>query len=566
MAFIFGQTGNFNENLTGTSDQDFMFGDGGNDTMSGGSGADLLSGDSGNDSLVGGFGQDTLSGGEGNDILNGIGSILDLTNSIDTLIGGSGDDIYLIDNLFGIDVVVEGANAGLDTVRFNVPSGFVNTFYTLTANIENLELLGNALGGTGNELNNRITGNNLGSTLKGLAGNDTLIGGTGGDFLDGGTGIDSMVGGLGNDSYVVDNVADVVVEGLIGGTDFVLSSVDFTLSQNVENLQLFDPVTLLNINGTGNTLNNDIQGSNGNNALRGLEGNDTIDGIGGNDTIDGGSGNDTLIGGFGGNDSLLGGIGNDLLQGDDGGIGNDTLDGGSGNDTMEGGLGNDLYVVDSTGDVITETLNFLSIDTVKSSVTFTLGNNLENLELLGTTSINGTGNTLNNLITGNSAANTLDGSSGDDTLIGGAGDDLLIGGLNNDRLRGQAGNDILNGGSGNDSFVFAATVGVFTAGDFGIDTIETFSRGFDKIVLSKSTFGLLSNVGNGFSNASDFAVVANEDAADNSTARIVFSADTNSLFFNSNGITDGFGTGAKFASIGAPVDLILASTDFVIEA
>lgn len=492
---------------------------------------------------------------------------MDTTKTIDTLIGGSGDDLYLIDNLFGIDVVAEGEDAGIDTVRFSA-SGFTDTFYTLTANVENLELLGNALGGTGNELNNKITAKNLGASLKGEAGNDTLIGGTGGDFLDGGTGVDSMEGGAGNDSYVVDNIADVVVEAANAGTDTILSSANFTLSNNVENLLLNDTTGLPAINGTGNILSNNIQGSNGNNVLLGLEGNDTMDGIGGNDTVDGGIGNDTLKGGFGGNDSLIGGIGNDLLQGDDGGTGNDTLDGGAGNDTMEGGQGNDLYIVDSTGDVVTETLSFGGTDTVRSSISFTLGNNLENLELSGTAVINGTGNTLNNLMTGNSAANTMDGGSGNDTLIGGAGDDLLIGGTGffNDRLRGQAGNDILNGGSGNDSFVFAATAGVFTAGDFGVDTIEAFSKNFDKVVLSKSTFGLLSNIGNGFSNASDFAVVTNEDAADNSAARIVYSADTNSLFFNSNGITDGFGTGAKFASILTPADLILASTDFVIEA
>ena len=64
------------------------------------------------------------------------------------------------------------------------------------------------------------------------------------------------------------------------------------------------------------------------------------------------------------------------------------------------------------------------IDTVQSTITYTLGSNLENLTLTGTTAINGTGNTLDNVLTGNSAANVLTGNAGNDTLIGGTGNDV----------------------------------------------------------------------------------------------------------------------------------------------
>lgn len=132
-----------------------------------------------------------------------------------------------------------------------------------------------------------------------------------------------------------------------------------------------------------------------------------------NQTINGTSNADTLYGASG-NDTLTGQAGNDILYGQ---AGNDTLNGGTSNDTMYGGKGDDTYIVDSTADVISESVNE-GIDTVQSSVTYTLVNNVENLTLTGTTAINGTGNALNNVIVGNSAINTLNGGAGDDYLNG----------------------------------------------------------------------------------------------------------------------------------------------------
>ena len=63
------------------------------------------------------------------------------------------------------------------------------------------------------------------------------------------------------------------------------------------------------------------------------------------------------------------------------------------------------------------------LDTVQSSITYTLGAEIENLTLTGNGSINGTGNALDNVLTGNSGNNTLNGGAGADTLIGGTGTD-----------------------------------------------------------------------------------------------------------------------------------------------
>jgi Ca2+-binding RTX toxin-like protein len=139
-----------------------------------------------------------------------------------------------------------------------------------------------------------------------------------------------------------------------------------------------------------------------------------------NDIVSGASESD-LLQGFAGNDHLSG-FG-----------GNDTLDGGAGVDSLIGGAGDDLYVVDSAADVLTENANE-GTDTIRSSVSLALAANFENLELIGSSAINATGNAVANILTGNSSANLLDGKAGDDLLKGGGGKNTLVGGEGNDRL------------------------------------------------------------------------------------------------------------------------------------
>ena len=231
----------------------------------------------------------------------------------------------------------------------------------------------------------------------------------GADTLTGTGGTDNFAGLDGDDTYIISS-GDGIQEEVGGGTDTVLVDVSYTLGANVENLVL----TGRALTGGGNTQDNVLTGNNNNNTLTG-------------------------------------------------GAGNDRLDGGLGTDTLLGGTGDDTYVVDAL-DKITE-LAGEGTDTVQSNVAWTLGANLENLQLTGTGAISGSGNSLNNALTGNNGFNTLSGGAGNDTLDGGLGNDTLNGGDGNDTLLGGLGNDILNGGLGNDTFQILRGQGTDTITD-----------------------------------------------------------------------------------------------------
>jgi Ca2+-binding RTX toxin-like protein len=139
----------------------------------------------------------------------------------------------------------------------------------------------------GAEGNDTIDGRGGNDILVGNGGNDYLLGGLGDDYLDGGTNYDQMDGGAGNDTFVVDHLSDLVIERVDGGTDTVISSVNYALSLDLENLTLTGSGAFV---GTGNYRDNQITG----NAL-----DNRLDGSAGNDVIDGGQGTDVLIGGLG---------------------------------------------------------------------------------------------------------------------------------------------------------------------------------------------------------------------------------------------------------------------------
>ncbi|MDD9901468.1 MAG: S8 family serine peptidase [Alphaproteobacteria bacterium] len=414
---------NGHDTLTGGTANDLINGNAGNDTINGGLGADLLYGDGGFDILYGGDGDDLLDGGAGNDRME----------------GGLNDDTYVV-NSFG-DIVVENAGEGNDTVQSSVN-------YTLGANIENLVLTGaSSLRGTGNALDNTITGNAGNNDIDGMAGADT------------------MVGGDGDDTYYVDNVGDTVTENANEGTDTVESSISFTLSANVERLELTGAG---NTNGTGNASDNLLIGNSGNNVLDGSTGADRMLGHDGDDTYYLDNTSDVVVESFGqGNDTIyasfnytldanvenlvltggaLTGLGNTLANTITGNSADNVLNGGTGADAMIGGSGNDTYYVDNVGDTVVENTG-AGTDIVISTVSYSLSANVENLTLMGS-AVTGTGNSSDNILIGNNAANTLNGGGGNDILDGGGGSDTMAGGTGDDTYYVNSGGDVVTEGAG----------------------------------------------------------------------------------------------------------------------
>ena len=402
------------------------------DTLIGTSGSEYLFGLEGDDNLQGGGGDDFLGGGDGNDTLDG-------GPGNDTMGGGKGDDTYIV-NSPG-DVVQEdffnpGDKGGTDRVVASIDYSIATL-----GDIEQLQLTGSAISGTGNALDNLIIGDDQNNdlsggdgndtiqggigddTIHGEAGNDTLYGeagddtlyggadgdtlyggdgndtlhgddgddqldgGIGNDTLDGGTGADTMTGGTGNDIYIVDNANDIIVENAGEGTDTVQASVDFALAadDDIEVLKTTDDAGTDPIKLTGNDIAQMLIGNAGDNWLEGRGGADQIDGGDGYDTVSYQHSSaavtiDLAANSFHGGDAEGDTIANiEAIEGSDG-FG-DTLSGTEGDDIPLYGLG---------------------------------GNDV------------------------------LDGRGGDDHLFGGAGDDTLIGGPGGDELDGGDGSDTVD--------------------------------------------------------------------------------------------------------------------------
>jgi VCBS repeat-containing protein len=313
-----GNTATVTITLTGLDTDDILFGTAGVDIMNAGAGNDFLNGLAGADQLSGGTGNDNYvvdnagdlvieNAGEGYDVVfasvsyalangsevEGLSALdwsstaaINLTGNnlanfiignaganqldggagADILAGREGNDTYIVDNAG--DIAVENAGQGYDVVYASVSYALNDTF-----EVEGLSTL---------DWNSTAAINLTGNSLV-----NYLIGNAGVNVLDGAAGADVMDGRGGNDSYIVDNAADLVIEGAGGGNDTVFASVSYTLGagQEIEFLLAsnFSATTALSL--TGNEFANTIYGNDGANILDGKDGNDLLIGQGGADTF-----------------------------------------------------------------------------------------------------------------------------------------------------------------------------------------------------------------------------------------------------------------------------------------
>jgi Ca2+-binding RTX toxin-like protein len=401
---------------TGNALDNLILGNGGHNTLLGGAGNDTLAADEsdsflevpplddvldggdGDDSLLGAFFADSLIGGAGNDTLDG-------GSHSDTMVGGAGDDLYYVAPDAGPsnDTIFESEDiaGGIDRV-------IARQSVVLAAGVEHAALVGgDAFEATGNAQANYLLGNERNNRLRGLGADDTLDGGVGNDSLEGGDGDDILAGGLDNDSLSGEAGNDTLDGGagantLAGGhgddSYYFSSTADRAIELANQGYDTLYAAFAVSLAGT---------------QLEAVE-------LLGEASV-AASGNDAA-------NVLTGNAGDNLLSG---GAGDDTLYGGAGTDRLIGGAGWDTYLIDETVDAVVEKAGG-GRDIVVSSVSFTLGDAVEELRLVGMAALSGRGNSASNRIEGNGAANLLQGLGGNDTLDGGAGDDTLVGGRGND--------------------------------------------------------------------------------------------------------------------------------------
>jgi Ca2+-binding RTX toxin-like protein len=289
------------EVLTGTNAANVMVGGLGNDTLDGLGGADALKGGAGDDriqvadlaflNIDGGTGTDTLA-------LTGSGLTLNLASIADTKLqgieeidlGAGGNTLRLtaleVRNLSETSNTLRvtgatGASVSFDDtgwVQGATSDGFVTfTNGTATAIVAQALLAPPPSGPTNG--NDNLAGTTGNDSIDGLAGNDSILGAAGNDTLTGGAGADTLGGGAGDDLFFVSDAADVVIELAGGGADTIIASVNMTMPDQVEVLQIASGISGI--------------------TLTGGAGNDMLVGNGLANTFNGGAGDDVILAGNG---------------------------------------------------------------------------------------------------------------------------------------------------------------------------------------------------------------------------------------------------------------------------
>ncbi|MEH2001142.1 MAG: calcium-binding protein [Nostoc sp.] len=471
-----------------------------------------ITGTSSNDLIVGSNGNDTLGG---------------LASGNDTIDGGKGDDLLIIDQRISSGKITSTFNPTTNTG--SITAGSDRLSYK---NIERLYI-------TGTQSDDNIVGNN---------GNDTLDpGGSGNDTIDGGKGDDLLSYSYNSPSAGITSSFDATTNtGLITAGTRVVSY------KNIERLYIRDT-----------QYDDNIVGNNGNDTLFG--------GYGGNDTIDGGKGDDLLsyasnssegitssfdattntglitagsnrvsyknierleITGTESDDNIVGSNGNDTIIGNYtfyvGHFGDESVEVIRGNDTIDGGKGDDLLIVHDSGDsegkgitsIFNATTNQGSITAGTKGVSY---KNIERLDIIGT--------------------------QYDDNILGSNGNDTLKGDFGNDILTGGKGNDTLYGESGTDTFAFNSF-------KEGIDRVYDFNATNELIRVSVAGFG--GGLSPGSLKTSQFIIGA---SATTSTQRFIYNNVTGALFFDQDGSASAF-TQVQFAQLSS--GLSLTKNNFVV--
>lgn len=328
---VYGGTGD--DTLRGDEGNDFLSGGAGNDALEGGEGNDTLDGGSGNDTLAG-SGFDILRGGDGNDSFD-VRFSFGETGKVD---GGKGSDhVNLNGHAVGAKFTsIEFAHLGITSVSSSQLNSLGKIFADYTSDItmlsagtvgpnfaataggkyhsgqtasitgslgaDTIDLAGvsvswyisdgeaedegasndSLIGGSADDWLTAWGGDDI---LRGNKGNDFLRGGDGNDVLDGGAGADSMDGGLGNDIYYINNPGDRIIEVVNLGVDTLYTSINYTLSDNLN---------IETLRASAGTLGIKIAGNKFTNTLVGGEGDDVLIGGSGRDILVGGAGSDTF--------------------------------------------------------------------------------------------------------------------------------------------------------------------------------------------------------------------------------------------------------------------------------
>jgi Ca2+-binding RTX toxin-like protein len=239
----------FNDTVTGSSQQDTLRGFAGADTLNGGAGNDTIFGDAGDDRIVASLsdGNDTLSGGDGWDILDysSVPGVVQINQLAGTVTGSAGNDTLL------------------DVFEQIIGSNF-NDVLSGGHGINCIDGMG------GNDL---IFGNNGDDLLRGGDGDDTF-------FFSANDGDDRMLGGNGWDILDYSNLAGVVQVNQLAGTTTGTANNDILLDT-------FEQVI-------GTAFGDVLSGGHGINSLNGGGGDDQIFANGGDDWVRGGTGSDTI--------------------------------------------------------------------------------------------------------------------------------------------------------------------------------------------------------------------------------------------------------------------------------